>query len=100
MELFDQALIVRRECPEIFVHGTRYIELLDGNLVRMWLCEDEPEDHTGRRKLSVPIVKILTPLDHYAWNVRAHIEWAFDRGLLGRPGRGPIQLRPKHAVLM
>lgn len=94
MDLFSRERIIQRaNVPQFFVHGPRWLEIVDGGLIRVRLCEDQAVIQ-GLAPMSVPVVDILTPLANYVWNTTAHVEWAFDRGLLRMNPCGPTVLRP------
>lgn len=98
--IFDPNRIVPADVPALFVHGTRRIDVLDGNILQLWLCLDQPTTEKGIAPLSVPVVRVHIPIRSYVWNVMACMEWGFNRGLLRTPGVGPTELRPKHRALL
>lgn len=99
--IFDpNRIIPADDVPADFVHGTRRIDLLEGDIVQMWLCMDQPTAVDGLAPMSVPVRRILVPMRSYVWNIMANMEWAFDRGILRGPGVGPVELRPQRRLLM
>lgn len=99
--LFDPTRITPVDhVPEFFYHGPRHMELLSGDIVRIWLCRDQPIGARGMKPMSIPVATLVTPLACYVWNTVAYTEWAFDRGLLLTPAQGPTELRPRRALMM
>lgn len=96
--MFDQRrIIARHDVPEIFAHGPRLIEVIDGNIIRITLCVDEPQPVAGMLPLFRPVARVLTPADHYIWNTLAQIEWSTRHGIFCRTPCGPIVLRPRRS---
>lgn len=98
--VFDPKRVVPSDVPALFVHGTRRIDVLDGDILQLWLCLDQPTLHDGVSPMSVPVQRLHIPMRSYVWNVMACMEWAFNRGILLTPGVGPTELRPKRRMLM
>src|SRR4051794_26302408 len=81
--LFDANRILRgADVPTFYSHGTRHVEFLDGDLVRVWLCEDQPTVVSGLAPMSRPVAVVLLPVACYVWSILAHAEDSFDRGIL------------------
>jgi hypothetical protein len=100
-ELFDpRRMIPRESVPEFYVNGPRHLEILPNDVVRVWLCQDQPVGILGLAPMSIPVLRILMPIDCYVWNVSAHMEWGFDRGIMQRKPCGPAPLRPSRCVMM
>lgn len=98
--IFDPKRIVPADVPAVFVHGTRRIDVLDGNVLQLWLCLDQPAGQEGLAPMSVPVMRVHMPIRSYVWNVMACMEWGFSQGLLQVPGLGPTELRPIRQQLM
>jgi len=98
--IFDPKRVLPADVPALFVHGTRRIDVLPGDILQLWLCLDQPTSHEGLAAMSVPVQRIQIPLRSYVWNVMACMEWGFNRGLLRTPGIGPTELRPQRRLLM
>lgn len=97
--LFDpRRIIPRSDVPTLYCHGTRHIEFIDG-MARIYLCEDQPVAENGLATMSKPVAIMLTPLPCYVWNILAHAEYAFDKGILCIQPRGPYELRPPRILL-
>lgn len=98
--LFDpRTMIARPDVPTFYCHGTRHVEFLDDNMVRIWLCEDQPVAQCGLAPMSKPVATLLAPLPCYVWNILAHAEYAFDKGILRTKPRGPFDLRPPRVLM-
>lgn len=98
--LFDPGSILQRsDVPTLYCHGTRRVDVVEGNLVRVWLCEDQPVSVPGLAPMSKPVAIVLVPLACYVWDILAHTEWAFDKGILRTKPRGPAELRPSRVLM-
>lgn len=95
-----ERIITGGDVPTFYCHGTRHIEFLEGGIVRIWLCEDQPVAMSGLAPMSKPVAIMLAPIACYVWNILAHAEYAFDRGILQTKPHGPVELRPTRKLLM
>lgn len=88
MGIFDRYTVYETgKVREIFSHGTRRMEILNGETACLWQCIDEG-DASGA-VISRLVAKLYIPLRCYMWNKTATGLWLYERGLNQVPPEMP-----------